>query len=93
MIKKPWKFASEETEKYTNSSDYTNIKLYLEKYYPEILNVKYLEERLAIYDLVYNLEHFIIWTDEEELKKDTLQTAKLVALKEELTFESITTAE
>ena len=93
MIKKPWKFASEETEKYTNSSDYTNIKLYLEKYYPEILNVKYLDERLAIYDLIYNLEHFVIWTDEEELKKDILQAAKLVALKEELTFESITTAE
>lgn len=93
MIKKPWKFASEETEKYTNSSDYTNIKLYFEKYYPKILNVKYLEERLAIYDLVYNLEHFIIWTDEEELKKDILQAAKIVVLKEELSFENLTKAE
>ena len=26
MIRKPWKFASEETEQYTNSSDYNNIK-------------------------------------------------------------------
>lgn len=93
MIKKPWKFASEETEKYTNSSDYTNIKLYLEKYYPKILNIKYLDERLAIYDLVYNLEHFIVWTDEEKLKKDILQAAKIVVLKEELTFENLTTAE
>ena len=35
MIRKPWEFASEETEQYTNSSDYTNIKLYIEKYYDD----------------------------------------------------------
>lgn len=93
MIKKPWKFASEETEKYTNSSDYTNIKVYLEKYYPEILSVKYFDERLAIYDLVYNLKHLVKNPTLEELKLEVVNSAKIIVLKEELTFDKITTPE
>ena len=56
MVKKPWKFASEENEQYTDSSDYTNIKLYVKKYYPELIDTLFLSQRLAIYHMVYFLK-------------------------------------
>lgn len=89
MVRKPWKFASEETEKYTDSSDYSNIKLYVEKYYKELVQVPFLSQRLAIYDMVYFLKQLINYPNSEELKKDVLEAAKIVSLKDELHFEQI----
>lgn len=68
MIRKPWKFASEETERYTDSGDYTNIMLYIEKYYPELVSDPNLHQRLAIYDMVYFLEQLVKHPELEELK-------------------------
>lgn len=84
MIRKPWKFASEETEQYTNLSHYSNIMTYIEKYYPEIVNIPDLYRRLAIYDIVYFLKHLIQHPDIEELKNDVLFAAKKVALEDEI---------
>lgn len=81
MIDKPWKFASEETEKFTNRKDYSKIKTYLERYYPEIVSVPHLQERLAIYDLVYNLSHLIKYPNLEELKKSVILAAKTLTQK------------
>ncbi len=89
MVKKPWKFASEETEKYTDSSDYTNIKLYVERYYPELINTPFLSQRLAIYDMVYFLKHLISHPEDKELKTDVIEASKIVALKDELNFEDL----
>ena len=80
MIRKPWKFASEETEKYTNKEDYLNIMSYIEKYYPELLNVKHLYKRLAIYDIVYFLEQLTEYPKNEELKNDIISAAKIISL-------------
>ena len=84
MIRKPWKFASEETEPYTNLSDYSKIMSYIEKYYSELVNIPNLYKRLAIYDIVYFLEHLIQHPDIEELKNDVLFATKKVALKDEI---------
>ena len=89
MIRKPWKFASEETEKFTDSSDYTNIKLYIEKYYSKLVNTQFLEQRLAIYDMVYYMKHLTEYPNSEELKKDIISAVKVVQLKDELSFEDI----
>lgn len=89
MARKPWKFASEETEQYTDSSDYTNIKLYVERYYPELINTPFLSQRLAIYDMVYFLEQLISHPEDKELKTDVIEASKIAALKDELNFESI----
>lgn len=53
MITKPWKFASEETEKHTDARYYLYVMKYVSKYYPELTNIKNLYERLGIYDIVY----------------------------------------
>ena len=86
MIRKPWKFASEETERYTDSSDYTNIMLYIEKYYPELVSNPNLHQRLAIYDMVYFLAQLVKHPELEELKNDVILAAKAVALKDEMAF-------
>lgn len=78
MIRKPWKFASEETEEYTRLSDYENIMKYVKKYYPELTNVNNLKERLAIYDIVYFLAQLVRHPEISELKEDVLNAAKIV---------------
>ena len=78
MIRKPWKFASEETEEYTKLEDYENIMMYIEKYYPELIHADNLYKRLAIYDMVYYLKQYINNSNILELKEDILSAAKIV---------------
>lgn len=89
MVRKPWKFASEETEDYTDSKDYANIMTYIEKYYPELINIPNLYQRLAIYDMVYFLKQLVENPDLEELKDDVIFGSKIVALKDEMSFNDI----
>lgn len=91
MIWKPWKFASEETERLTVSSQYGNILFYIEKYYPELVSVQNLYQRLAIYDMVYYLEQLIENPNIKELMDDFLFATKTVAIKDELTFDNLET--
>ena len=72
MIRKPWKFASEENEQYTKLSDYENIMTYIEEYYPELIHINNLYERLAIYDIVYYLKQYINYPHIDELKEDIM---------------------
>lgn len=76
MIRKPWKFASEETEQYTNLDDYSNIMKYIEKYYPELIKTPNLYKRLAIYDMVYFLKQLVEYPHLDELKQDVLNAVK-----------------
>lgn len=79
MIRKPWKHASEECEKYTKVEDYKNIMGYIEKYYPEIIHIPNLYKRLAIYDVIYELSHFIQFPDyRDELKEEVFNAAKII---------------
>jgi len=79
MIRKPWKFASEECEEYTKLEDYENIMRYIEKYYPELIHIPNLYKRLAIYDLIYELPHFIKFVDSrEETKEMIFECAKTI---------------
>lgn len=82
MIRKPWKFASEDTEQYTKLSHYLNIMSYIEKYYPELVSIQNLYKRLAIYDIVYFLKHLVKNPNIEELKNDVLFATKKVLEKE-----------
>lgn len=78
MIRKPWKFASEENEQYTKLSDYENIMSYIEKYYPELIHTENLYKRLAIYDIVYFLKQYVNAPQYGELKEDVLKATEIV---------------
>ena len=83
MIRKPWKFASEESEEYTEAGQYSNVMSYVNKYYPEIVNTPNLYERLGIYDIVYFLAQLVKHPELDELKNDVLSAAKIVTSKDE----------
>ena len=78
MIRKPWKFASEETEEYTETHQYSNIMSYVKKYYPELVATPNLYERLGIYDIVYFLSQLVEHPELNELKDDVLSAAKII---------------
>lgn len=81
MIRKPWKYASEQTEEYIDISQYSNIMAYIKKYYPELINIPNLYERLAIYDIIYFLKHYVQYPEYEDLKEDVLSAANIVVSK------------
>lgn len=56
----PWKWADIEMDPYQKSEDYTNIWNYIKKYYKELNEIKFLEQRMIIYR---------IWNDTGHLKK------------------------
>lgn len=78
MIDKPLKYASEENEKYVKLEDYSRIKGYVEKYYPEILDVPYLDKRLAIYKMVYEMKALVKYHRLDELKDCVLNAVAVI---------------
>lgn len=78
MIRKPWKFATDEVEDYVDEKQYLNIMLYIEKYYPELVSVDNLYKRLAIYDMIYFLAQYVKNPEYEDLKEDVLVAANIV---------------
>ncbi len=70
MIKKPWKYASASTEKYTNIDDYKNIAYYIKKYYPEIVSHPFFKQRLTIYNILYCLRDLVREPNDQKNKKE-----------------------
>ena len=78
MVRKPWKFASEEVAELTHPDQYKNIMGYIEKYYPHIINTPHLYKRLAIYDMIYFLRQYVNAPQCTELKDDVIVAAKVL---------------
>ena len=57
---KPWKWANIEMDPYQKPDAYKNIWIYIKKYYKELNDIKYLEQRMIIYR---------IWNDADLLKR------------------------
>src|SRR5574344_1342153 len=85
----PWKYASIETEKYTDFNDYINIKNYIIKYYPELFNNKYINYRLNIYDMVYFMECCYKYPHLPNLKEMVINSATYILYKDKLKFNNI----
>lgn len=81
MVRFPWKFASEENEKYTNKKDYENIMTYIEKYYPKLIHIDNLYKKLAAYDMIYYLQPYVNNSKYIEDKEVMLNAAKIVVEK------------
>lgn len=56
---------------------------YVNKYYPELVSIPNLYERLGIYDMVYFLAQLVRHPELDELKNDVLSAAKIVISNDE----------
>ena len=52
MQQEPWRWADIVMDPYQKPKDYKNIFTYVKKYYQELSNIKYLEERQIIYKIL-----------------------------------------
>ncbi len=73
----PWKWANAEMDPYQLPKDYTNIYNYIKKYYNELNSIKYLEERMIIYFILYDFELFIDYRN-NELKTRIIENSKKI---------------
>lgn len=77
MVRMPSKYASEESEKYVNSTDYGNIIKYVQREYLELVKIPYLKERLAIYDVKDFMAHFCE-TSDPSLKEKVIKACETI---------------
>ncbi len=78
MVRKPWKFASGETEDLTKAEDYESIMTYMGRYYPHLFDTPYIRQRLWLYDMIYFLNQYVNAPQYEDLKDDVITAAKAV---------------
>ena len=67
----PWRWASEKTDMLAVPSDYENLMDMFIECYDELRNVKYLNERLTVYEFIVILKEY-----NRNKKEDTLNKAK-----------------
>ena len=91
MVGTPQSFAGYDTEKLVKFKDYQSIPKYINKYYPEMTNIKYLEERLWIYDLVYRLDQLVNNPNNLYLRSLLMVDACKLAYKDRLSFDELQT--
>ena len=60
MASRPGKYASEESEPYTNMEDYSELMEWYEEFYPEVFDFPDLDKRLDIYTIEHSLAE-IFW--------------------------------
>lgn len=74
----PWKWANIEMDPYQKPKDYENIIDYILEYYPELNNVKYLNERMIIYEILNDVRHLPRFRSQELRDRIISNTNKLL---------------
>lgn len=65
----PWKWANTEMDPYQKCDDYINIFDYVKKYYSELNDIKYLDLRMVIYEILNYIEYLPRFKDMEAKKR------------------------
>ena len=73
----PWKWANTEMDPLQLPKDYKNLFNYIKKYYNELNNIKYLEERMIIYFILNDFELFVDYRN-NELKTRIIENSKKI---------------
>lgn len=76
----PWKWANAEMDPYQKLEDYKNIWTYIKKYYKQLNEVKYLEQRMIIYKIWDDAKHLKKLPDQELIKVIVENSKKLIAM-------------
>lgn len=72
MQDRPFKWASLETEKFQKREDYINLFTYVKKYYQELNELKYLDFRMLIYEVLNDIQ-LLCRFNETELKERIIE--------------------
>jgi Phosphotransferase enzyme family. len=78
MVNMPKLYANKEIKNYVELEDYRFIPIYIKKYYPELLSATYLEQRLAIYNVLDFTKRGIRHPDDKNIKKNLIINLKKI---------------
>lgn len=67
----PWKWANSEMDSLQKPEDYQNIDTYIKKYYKEISDIEFLDERMIIYSILDDIR-LLTRFDNNELKANVV---------------------
>ena len=70
MLDNPIKFASEEDEPNVKDKDYAFVYKQLKEFYPELFEFKYIDDRVYIYQFIYNLSQAFEYNDDNRIKNE-----------------------
>ena len=77
MVDLPWKWANVEMEAYQRKEDYKNLFVYVKKFYHELDEIKYLDERMLLYSILNDLE-LLRKFNKESLKRQIIANVEKV---------------
>ena len=84
----PWKWANIDMDPYQKKEDYQTICDYIKKYYKELSNVKYIDERMIIYRVLNDIELLTRYNN-NELKENVVKYSKMLLENIELVIPKI----
>ena len=77
MVDVPWKWANSEMESFQKKEDYKNLFLYVKKFYRELNDLKYLEERMKLYSILNDFD-LLPRFPRASLKKQIMQNVEIL---------------
>ncbi len=77
----PWKWANTEMDPLQKPEDYRNLFFYLKKYYPQLKDVRYLEERMLIYWVLNDFSLLPRFRDKEGKEQILVHSQKILDAK------------
>lgn len=77
---KPWKWANIEMDPYQKPEDYKNIRKYIKKYYKKLSNIKYIDERMIIYEILNDIRNLPKYKLREQIDNIVLNSKKIIML-------------
>ena len=77
-VETPWKWANIEMDSYQKPEDYKHLFEYIKKYYKELNDIKYLDERMIIYRILDDFKLLPRFKEEDAKQRILLNSKKLL---------------
>ena len=77
---RPWKWANSEMDPYQKPEDYTHIIEYVKKHYKKLSIVKFLDERMYIYEILDDIKHLPKYKLREQIDTVVEKSKKILKL-------------
>ena len=81
---KPWKWANIEMDPYQKPEDYKNIKLYIKRYCDKLNKIKYLDERMYIYEILDDMRNLPKYKLKEQVDNIVEKSKRILDMSKEV---------